>query len=113
MEVRDHRVAQLPSEVSVLLQTNQRVENSVPPTCIAVLVAAQHLQPFQPLPLLFVPAFIFSSYTNVAGHKVDAAGTSAAWSGLYMLLALRRKQVGGRARHLRALQMLTTAGFAK
>lgn len=29
---------------------------------------------------------------NVAGYKVDSAGTMAAWSGLYALLAERRGQ---------------------
>ncbi|KAK2749613.1 hypothetical protein FQN57_005835 [Myotisia sp. PD_48] len=31
-------------------------------------------------------------YVNVLGYKVDAAGISAAWSGLYLILAGRRKQ---------------------
>ena len=41
---------------------------------------------------MFPPALLFSSYLNIAGYKVDAAGTSAAWSGLYFLLARRRTQ---------------------
>ncbi|MCJ1313269.1 hypothetical protein MMC25_006946 [Agyrium rufum] len=67
-------------------------ESSGPPILTATLIAAQHARPPQFLPLLFAPALVFSSYLNVNGHKIDAAGTSAAWSSLYFLLALRRKQ---------------------
>lgn len=42
--------------------------------------------------MLFPPALLFTSYVNLLDHKVDAAGISAAWSGLYLLLAARRKQ---------------------
>lgn len=35
---------------------------------------------------------VLSSYMNVAGYKVDSAGATAAWSGIYWLLASRRKQ---------------------
>lgn len=35
---------------------------------------------------------LFTSYINLSGFKRDAAGASAAWSGLYVLLASRRKQ---------------------
>jgi hypothetical protein len=56
------------------------------------LIAAQHLRPVQVVPLLFPPALMFSTYMNLNGYKKDAAGTTAAWSGLYMLLARRRKQ---------------------
>ena len=68
-------------------------ENSVPPMAIATLIAAQHLRPVQPLPLLFAPVLLFTSYMNLRGYKTDAAGASAAWAGLYMLLASRRTQV--------------------
>ena len=33
-----------------------------------------------------------STYMNLNDAKIDAAGFSAAWSGLYALLASRRKQ---------------------
>jgi hypothetical protein len=56
------------------------------------LVLSQHLRPPQWLPLTFPPALLFSSYLNLSGYKTDAAGTSAAWSGLYFLLARRRRQ---------------------
>ena len=42
--------------------------------------------------MLFPPIFLFTSWMNINGFAIDAAGISAAWSGLYMLLALRRKQ---------------------
>ena len=41
--------------------------------------------------MLFPPALLFTSYVNLLDYKVDAAGMSAAWSGLYILLAARRK----------------------
>jgi len=66
-------------------------ESPVPPSVLATLIAAQHLRPPQFLPLLFPPALLFSSYLNIYDYKIDAAGTSAAWSGLYILLARRRK----------------------
>jgi hypothetical protein len=37
---------------------------------------------------------LFSSYLNLSDYKTDAAGITAAWSGLYGLLAMRRSQVG-------------------
>jgi hypothetical protein len=43
--------------------------------------------------MMFAPVLLFSSYLNLSGYKTDAAGTTAAWSGLYALLALRRRQV--------------------
>jgi hypothetical protein len=43
--------------------------------------------------MAFVPVLLFSSYLNLSGYKTDAAGTTAAWSGLYALLAMRRRQV--------------------
>lgn len=42
--------------------------------------------------MLFPPVLLLSSYLNLNGYKTDAAGISAAWSGLYLLLASRRKQ---------------------
>lgn len=50
------------------------------------------MRPFQMVPMLFPPVLLFTSYANVRGYKVDSAGISAAWSGLYLLLAGRRKQ---------------------
>jgi len=66
-------------------------ESPVPPALLATLIAAQHARPPQFLPLLFPPALLFSTYLNINEYKIDAAGTSAAWSALYLLLARRRK----------------------
>ena len=71
---------------------NSHSESPGPPTITATLVAAQHLRPPQFLPLLFPPLMLFSSYMNLSDYKIDAAGTNAAWSGLYLLLARRRKR---------------------
>ena len=43
--------------------------------------------------MMFAPILLFSSYLNLSNYKTDAAGITAAWSGLYGLLALRRSQV--------------------
>jgi len=43
--------------------------------------------------MLFPPVFLFSTYLNLAGFKKDAAGLSAAWAGMYFILASRRKNV--------------------
>lgn len=67
--------------------------SSLPPSLLATLVTALHARPLQPLPLaLFAPPLLFSSYLNLAGYPTGAAGLAAAWSGLYALLALRRRQ---------------------
>lgn len=61
---------------------------------LATLITSLHFRPFQKLPMLvFTPMLLLSSYLSVAGFKIDAAGLSAAWSGLYVLLAARRRPV--------------------
>ncbi|KAL4890883.1 hypothetical protein BDV59DRAFT_183324 [Aspergillus ambiguus] len=67
-------------------------ENPFPPTLLATLITAQHMRPFQALPMIFPPVLLFTSYANLQGFKKDSAGISAAWSGLYLLLAGRRRQ---------------------
>jgi hypothetical protein len=79
--------------VQILIHGNL-LENPLPPTLLATLITAQHMRPFQPLPMIFPPILLFSSYLNINSYKIDAAGITAAWSGLYLLLASRRKQVG-------------------
>ncbi|CAP70558.1 uncharacterized protein PODANS_3_6220 [Podospora anserina S mat+] len=69
--------------------------SSIPPMTLSSLALALHLRPFQPLPFLFSPLLAFSSYLTLAGFKVDGAGTNAAWSGIYVLLASRRSPPGG------------------
>jgi hypothetical protein len=61
---------------------------------LATLVTALHARPFQPLPMIFPPVLLFSTYLNLSDYKVDSAGLTAAWSGLYLLLARRRTVVG-------------------
>ncbi|PSN63976.1 hypothetical protein BS50DRAFT_558270 [Corynespora cassiicola Philippines] len=80
------------SKEGVLRSLRNWGENSVPPTLLATLITAQHARPFQRLPMMFPPILLFASYLNLSNYKTDAAGISAAWSGLYALLALRRKQ---------------------
>lgn len=57
--------------------------------------------------MLFPPILLFSSYLNVNSYRVDSAGITAAWSGLYLLLASRRKQVRS------ASPLLTFGGFLR
>lgn len=66
---------------------------------LATLITALHFRPFQKLPmLLFTPMLLFSSYLNIAGFKVDSAALTATWSGLYVLLAARRRPASLRQR---------------
>ncbi|KAF2872612.1 hypothetical protein BDV95DRAFT_606204 [Massariosphaeria phaeospora] len=85
-------MADEPTKQSVLRSLRNWGENSVPPTLLATLITAQHLRPFQPLPMMFPPVLLFASYLNLSDFKSDAGGITAAWSGLYGLLAMRRKQ---------------------
>lgn len=59
---------------------------------LATLITAQHMRPFQTMPMLFPPVLVFNTYLNLQNYKIDSAGITAAWSGLYLLLAGRRKQ---------------------
>ncbi|RDL37788.1 Uncharacterized protein BP5553_05221 [Venustampulla echinocandica] len=69
-------------------------KSSLPPALLATLITALHAKPFQPLPMLFPPLLLFGSYLNLSSFVVDSAGMTAAWSGLYLLLASRRKNSG-------------------
>ncbi len=69
-------------------------DSPLPPTLLATLITALHMRPFQPLPMLFPPVLLFSAYLNLSSYKVDSAGLTAAWSGLYLLLARRRRIKG-------------------
>jgi hypothetical protein len=44
--------------------------------------------------MLFPPVLLFSSYLNLSSVEIDSAGLTAAWSGLYLLLASRRRVAG-------------------
>ncbi|KAI1195271.1 hypothetical protein F5X97DRAFT_247196 [Nemania serpens] len=80
---------------SVRLRLEAWGNSSLAPTGLATLITPLHVRPAQPLPLLFVPVLLFSSYANLQGFKVDSAGVTAAASGTYALLALRRRQAAG------------------
>ncbi|KAL6714902.1 hypothetical protein ACLMJK_007162 [Lecanora helva] len=79
------------AKTTVLTSLQTWGESSVPPTALASLILAQSLRPPQFLPLLFPPVLLFTSYMNLSSYTTEAAGINAAWSGLYMLLARRRK----------------------
>ncbi|KAI1923418.1 hypothetical protein LOZ58_004715 [Ophidiomyces ophidiicola] len=81
-----------PAKKSLMQYARAWGESSFPPTLLATFVTALHMRPFQPLPMVFPPVLLFTSYINLLGYKEDAAGISAAWSGLYLLLAGRRRQ---------------------
>lgn len=96
-------ITQLPHYLCLQSQlTTPLTEHSFPPTILAALIFAQHARPFQALPMAFPPLLLLTSYLNVGGFKKDAAGMSAAWSGVYAVLALRRKQVRALFASLRA-----------
>ncbi|KAI1185880.1 hypothetical protein F5B17DRAFT_406177 [Nemania serpens] len=77
---------------SVRLRLEAWGNSSLAPTGLATLITPLHMRPAQPLPLLFVPVLLFSSYANLQGFKIDSAGVTMAASGTYALLALRRRQ---------------------
>jgi len=55
------------------------------------MIFAQHARPFQAVPMIFPPLLMFSTYLNLQGYKIDSAGTTAALSGTYLVLASRRR----------------------
>ncbi|KAL8737636.1 MAG: hypothetical protein Q9181_001479 [Wetmoreana brouardii] len=66
-------------------------ESPVPPTVLATLITSLHARPVQRLPLLFPPILLGSTFMNIYSYTTDSAGITAAWSGLYLLLARQRK----------------------
>ncbi|KAK3361070.1 hypothetical protein B0T24DRAFT_122538 [Lasiosphaeria ovina] len=83
---------------SVLSMVKGWGNSSLPPMGLATLVTALHWRPLQVLPMLFAPLLMFSSYLSVAGFKKDGAGMTAAYSGMYVLLAARRRPASLRNR---------------
>ncbi|RKF66874.1 hypothetical protein GcM3_109013 [Golovinomyces cichoracearum] len=79
-------------ETSIYQYVTNWGKSPLPPTLLATLVTALHFRPFQPLPMLFPPILLFSSYLNLQDLIRESAGLSAAWSGLYLLMAKRRKE---------------------
>ncbi|KAI9793496.1 MAG: hypothetical protein M1816_007928 [Peltula sp. TS41687] len=80
------------TQKSLLHNVRRWGESPFPPTLLATLITAQHARPPQFMPLLFPPVLLFSAYLNLNDYVVDSAGVTAAWSGLYLLMARRRKQ---------------------
>ncbi|KIV89056.1 hypothetical protein B0A52_04328 [Exophiala mesophila] len=76
---------------SLIVTAKKWGENPVPPALLATLVFAQHARPFQPVPMIFPPLLMFTTYLNLQGYKIDSAGTTAALSGTYLVLAGRRR----------------------
>ncbi|KAL2175372.1 uncharacterized protein P884DRAFT_248075 [Thermothelomyces heterothallicus CBS 202.75] len=72
--------------------------SAIPPMTLTTLIIALHARPLQPLPMLFPPLLVFSSYLTLAGFQTDGAGMTAAWSGVYALLAARRRPASLRSR---------------
>ncbi|RFU25425.1 hypothetical protein B7463_g10908, partial [Scytalidium lignicola] len=93
MSSQDKEVKQ--AKTSVLTYAKAWGSSPLPPTLLATLITGLHARPVQPLPLLFAPVLLFSTYINLASYVVDSAGITAAWSGLYLLLASRRKGPAG------------------
>jgi hypothetical protein len=60
--------------------------------------------------MLFPPILLFSSYLNLSNYKTDSAGITAAWSGLYALLAIRRSQVSW-DRSMNGLKLIEVQGI--
>jgi len=69
-------------------------KSPLPPMVLATFITSLHIRPFQTLPMLFPPVLLFSTYLNLNHYTVDSAGITAAWSGLYMLMASRRRNLG-------------------
>ncbi|EGS23471.1 uncharacterized protein CTHT_0001640 [Thermochaetoides thermophila DSM 1495] len=55
----------------------------IPSMTLLTLITSLHARPFRPLPMLFPPLLAFSSYLTLAGFKIDGAGMTAAWSGIF------------------------------
>ena len=67
--------------------------SAIPPSVLATLIIGLHARPRQTLPLLLFPIPLFAStYLNLAGFPTASGGITAAWSGLYALTAMRRRQ---------------------
>jgi len=81
---------------SMLATLNGWGSSAIPPSLLATLTIALHSRPRQLLPLLlFTPPLFFATWLNLAGLPTAAAGMTSAWSGLYALMALRRRNVTG------------------
>ncbi|CEJ81782.1 hypothetical protein VHEMI01893 [[Torrubiella] hemipterigena] len=87
------KVPEIEPSKSVIGYLSDWGKSSMPPALLATLITALHARPVQMLPLaVFTPPLLFASYLNLSGFETGSAGLTAAWSGLYALLALRRRQ---------------------
>merc|ERR1712000_795643 len=78
---------------SVLGRLKDWGSSAIPPSVLATLIIGLHARPRQTLPLLLFPIPLFAStYLNLAGFPTASGGITAAWSGLYALMAMRRRQ---------------------
>ena len=82
---------QVQSDYHVVFLLKLYIENPVPPALLATFIFAQHARPLQGVPMIFPPLLLFSTYLNLQGYKIDSAGTTAALSGTYLMLAGRRR----------------------
>ena len=73
------------------LSLKHLLESALPSMGLATLVSALHARPFQPVPMTVPAVLLFSTYLNLSDYPVEAAGVTAAWSGLYLIMAARRK----------------------
>lgn len=89
------------------------VGSPVPPTLLATLVTALHFRPFQPFPMVFPPVLLFSSYLNLQDLTRESSGLSAAWSGLYLLMAKRRKNNLGQSLKVRVKKRFGARGLTR
>ncbi|KAG9253705.1 uncharacterized protein F5Z01DRAFT_656497 [Emericellopsis atlantica] len=86
-------IANDPKTKSAVARLKGWGSSAVPPSVLATLVIGLHMRPRQPLALLLFPAPLFAAtYFNLAGYPTAAGGLTAAWSGLYALTAMRRRQ---------------------
>ena len=92
---------------------NTFTASAIPPSLLATLTIALHSRPRQLLPLvLFTPPLFFATWLNLAGLPTAAAGLTSAWSGLYALMALRRRG-GGSAVNATGLRRFGMRGMVR
>ncbi|KAM7219762.1 hypothetical protein V8F06_004796 [Rhypophila decipiens] len=84
-----------PAKGGILSSLKSWASNPLPPMGLATLITSLHYRPFQALPMTLTPLLVLSSYLSVAGFKIDSAGMTAAFSGMYVLLASRRRPAAG------------------
>lgn len=84
--------ASLTSRAHIFQHMRDWGSSPLPPTILATFITALHFRPFQPFPMLFPPVLLFTSYLNLQDLTRESASLSATFSGLYFLMAKRRKE---------------------